>query len=145
MVHLTTEIGIKEVQIMNFFLDRKFWRYIVVGGFATSIDIMIFFLLTTVFAVPRYPAFFISFPCGVLVNFILCNKYVFKERVLSLWRSLIRHYAASITGFFMQLLLFFVIVTIFESLSLVIARLFAATCTFIVNFLVIKKFVFGHK
>lgn len=130
---------------MKKIFTKELVRYMIVGGIATLIDALIFLGLTQFLLLPLYPAFFISFSLGVIVNFTLCRSYVFKQKPLSLWRSVLRHYSASLSGFFMQLSLLFCLISIFKFPYPVIARIAVAGCTFILNFLIIKRFVFGHK
>lgn len=130
---------------MKKLLNNELIRYMLVGAAGVTLDALIFYFLTNVYGFSYYPAFFVAFPCGVLVNFLLCNKYVFSRRALSFWRSVIRHYSASIGGFVMQFSLFFCLMSWIQFPYPLVARLIAATCTFLLNFLIIKRFVFGHK
>lgn len=130
---------------MKKLFKKELFRYMLVGGTSTLIDATIFFCLTYFLMVSKYPAFLISFATGVLVNFTLCNLYVFTQRTLPLWRAVLRHYSASFGGFLMQFSLFYCLMAFIEFPYPVLARISVAGCTFILNFLIIKRFVFGHK
>lgn len=130
---------------MKKLLKNELLRYMIVGGCSTAIDATIFLCLTTFLKLSLYRAFLISFSCGVLVNFTLCNWYVFTHRTVPLWRAVLRHYSASLGGFAMQFSLFFCLISFIAFPYPVIARIAVAGCTFILNFLIIKRFVFGHK
>jgi|GEM_PF-4339644 len=130
---------------MKKILKNELFRYMLVGGCSTLVDAFIFLCLTSFFKISIYTAFFLSFSCGVLVNFTLCNAYVFKQRTLSVWRAVLRHYSASIGGFLMQFSLFYCLMSFAQFTYPVIARIAVAGCTFVLNFLIIKRFVFGNK
>lgn len=120
-------------------------RYMIAGGFATGVDALIFQHLIEVYCFNYITALTTSFAFGVLINFTLCTLLVFKERHLPLWRLLIRHYLASLTGWALNLSLMTIFATYFFIKPLIVARLLAASCTFFLNFTVIKNFVFYSK
>jgi len=62
---------------------KQFLKYTIVGAVAFLFDFGILFALTHFFAVPYLISATISFIVGVIVNYILSLKYVFRERTYS--------------------------------------------------------------
>jgi len=65
------------LNLMDFL--KQFLKYSVVGAIAFIFDFGILFLLTHFFAVPYLISATISFIVGVVLNYILSLKFVFKE------------------------------------------------------------------
>ncbi|MGC2310869.1 MAG: GtrA family protein [Candidatus Babeliaceae bacterium] len=119
-------------------------RYMFVGGIATLIDAFIFNYLMEFGGLHYFWALSISFPCGVLVNFTLCTLLVFEHKNHPLWQTLIRHYIANLGGFALNNVFISFLLSVMYVKSFLFARIIAAACTFLLNFIVIKKFVFQN-
>ena len=118
--------------------------YMLVGGIATLIDTSIFGMLVYYFFYDYRYAMIYAFIVGVFINFILCDAYIFDRGDNSFINACLRHYGANLTGLALNQLGMIILVTFFHFQHLILGRMIVAACTFIINFLLIKWFVFEH-
>jgi len=123
-------------------LNTQLILYMLVGAAATGVDTALFALLIYYYAFDYRLALMIAFSIGVLINFILCDMYIFDRGSRSFFFACMRHYGASLTGLFLNQIGMIILVSGFKMNYLILGRIIVATCTFFVNFLLIKKFVF---
>ena len=124
--------------------SRQLINYMMVGGFATIIDAAIFVLLVYTFNYDYRLALCGGFVVGVMINFALCNKFIFDRGKISLRRACVKHYVASLTGLALNQVGMIILISGFEFQKLLVARILVAGCTFIINFALIKRFVFNR-
>lgn len=118
-------------------------RYMLVGACSTTIDILIFSQLVKSYNFCYQQALCISFIFGVFVNFCLCASFIFVLKS-SWWHACLKHYAANVTGLASNQFGMFVLVSLYGMQNLLVARLAVQTITFLINFFLIKSFVFGE-
>lgn len=124
--------------------NARLFRYMCVGATATLVDAAIFALFVYYYNYTYSVALGGGFVVGVLVNFLLCDKYIF-DRTGSIWQAGAKHYAASFTGFCLNQVGMLILISGFEFKQLLIARIVVAGCTFIINFVLIQRFVFTQQ
>ena len=120
-------------------------RYMVVGGAATCADISLFYFLIYHYGIHYNLSMIFGFCIGTLVNFILCNWFVFNRSTISIYNALIRHYMASFAGFMINFTLFQLWQFASNSANPVMGRIVVAALTFTFNFFAFKKFSFLDK
>lgn len=122
--------------------DPKLYQYIMVGGFAAIIDLALFFTLKNYLAFHYLIIATISFIFATMINFLLCNFYVFKfTQKRSTQSRLLLTYLVSAVGLTIHhscLLLAFE----FVLLPLILSKIFAMGAAFGWNFLSRKYLVF---
>ena len=64
-------------------LIHSFLKYLVVGGIAFVIDFSVLEILYRGFNAPQYLAVSGGFVCGLIVTYIMSNKYVFSQRKMA--------------------------------------------------------------
>ena len=118
-----------------------------VGGSAALLDISIFGLLVSLGLDYRIANVF-SFTGGTLLNFLLCNFFVFEKRAVSFGRAWLRHYFASIGGFIVNLTVLILLVELVfgdTRFWMLVSKLIATGCSFVANFIMIRFYVFNGK
>jgi putative flippase GtrA len=132
---------------MNRFL-RQATGYVGASALAFGVDFLLLSLLVAVFGVPYLLAAALSFLAGTVVVYWLSIRHVFDYRRLDDWRREFAIFAAlGLVGLVVNLA---VIYSLVERLGLhyLVAKVGAAGCTFIVNFLLRRWLLFlprGHR
>ncbi len=128
--------------ILKLLRDPKLYQYIVVGGISAIIDISLFLILREFLEYHYLILATLSFIVATLVNYILCNHFVFKHqhRRSSRARVALTYMVSSVGMIIHHSCLFFA----FELLAIpiVISKIFAMGMAFGWNFLSRKHFVF---
>jgi putative flippase GtrA len=119
-------------------------KYILVGAIATAVDMGLFWLLIEYGSMHYSYALFIGFIVGAFINFYLCNLFIFNRGEQSFWHACLKQYGASATGLFLNQLGLFIAVSWFNCHRLLLARIIITACTFMINFLLVKYFVFAR-
>ena len=132
---------------------RQLFRYAVVGGIATVVDLAIFTFLAIHLGINYLVAVPLSFVTATAVNFLLCLKFVFRLKGLSpavaAWRKLL----SSSLALAVNLAAMFVMVDVlaFDQIEfaapvpidgLFFARCLAICVAFSINFLLTKYYAF---
>lgn len=116
-------------------------RYMCVGACSMTVDLMVFSLLIKNH-IWYQQALCISFVIGVFINFCLCSYFIFTLKG-SWWRACLKHYAAQITGLMSNQIGLAFLVSICGIEHIIIARIGVQAVTFLINFTLIKAFVFS--
>ena len=117
---------------------RQFVLYLVVGGIATIVEWVIFYILNRFNYIHYMGATALAFVVSTFDNWLFCRLMLFKERE-NIWKELLKIYATSVVGLLMNLLLMWLAVEIF-ALPEMISKMIATGIVFMWNFL-IRKFV----
>lgn len=117
--------------------------YGLVGGAAAVVDVGAFYILVN-FTEVFYPlAIFIAFTIGTLVNFSLCNAYIFDRGALSLKKCVLRHYLSSLGGLTTNEVVVITLVELVRLQDLLLAKIIATVTAFLVNFSLIRLYAFN--
>ncbi|MBS0286849.1 MAG: GtrA family protein [Proteobacteria bacterium] len=128
--------------IFQLLTDPKLYQYILVGGISALVDISLFLILRETIALHYLILATGSFVVATLVNFLLCNHFVFKQQqARSQEARFALTYLVSGVGLCIHHTCLFIA---FELLALpmVLSKLFAMGVAFGWNFLSRKHFVF---
>lgn len=79
---------------LNKIEGKRFFRYAVVGGVATGVDIGVYTFLREVWGFRHWISLFLSFSSGILTNFIISRRYVFEAQAWR-WGGQLRRFIVS--------------------------------------------------
>lgn len=117
---------------------REFIGFVLAGGAATVLNYSIFLILLSL-SVQYLVSSTIGFVSGIFVSFLINKYFVFRESTASKSRAL-KYFLAYVGALVFQLTVLGLLVT--SGLSPEIANALAIAVTVILNFFVIRKFVF---
>lgn len=126
---------------MIYLLKKQLVKYMLVSTTTFCLDLVLFNFLIYGLSFDYRLALLISFTWSILVNFLLCDKFVF-QRTLPVQWALMRHYIAHSSSFAIQMSLLMVFVSFFHLSNLTVLRMIIASCTFLLNFFIGKKITF---
>lgn len=115
-------------------------KFVIVGGIATIIDYIIFFLLHELLGVDTLPANIISFSISVVYNYIASVKWVFDVKKDDPKKQFIVFIVLSIIGLIINTLIVYVTIDILNWWS-IIAKVVATAIVMIFNFITRKLFL----
>lgn len=121
----------------------QFFRYLISGGTATTVDISVLFILYHIFGINHFIAAAISYCCGILTNFTINVLYVF-ESSGRIKREFVVFASVGAVGL---LWTEFFLWSLSNKLGLpvMLAKMVAVVFVLFWNFFMRKKFVFGKK
>ncbi len=128
--------------------NLKFFKFGVVGGLGTIVNLTIFFLFSDLLKINEVFIAIVAFIIAATHNYILNHIWTFKdvtkeERIsLSGWGKFI---LSSLIGLTINLIVLKIIIYLFNPKFKVIAQGFGILSGMIVNFLLAKFFVFKNK
>ena len=117
---------------------RQFVLYLIVGGIATIVEWVIFYILNKFGHVHYMGATALAFVVSTFANWLFGRLLLFQERE-NVWKELLKIYATSIIGLILNLLLMWLAVEIF-TLPEMLSKMIATAIVFLWNFF-IRKFV----
>ena len=118
----------------------SFAKYSGVGFLSFVIDYVIFLIFTYLFSTYFLTAHIISRVCSGFFNFHVNKKYVFNNKQ-SVIKPLVKYLLAVLLSLSISTVLLFLIVDVFL-IKVAIAKIFAEASTFLLNYFVLKYFVF---
>lgn len=124
---------------------KQLFQYMSVGFVATVIDLTIFSFLVYVLKWDYIFAILCSFFIATGINFFLCKTFVFKPKDISFWKAGIKHYGASGWNLLLNQVGMLILISGFGFPHLVLGRILIITSTFFLNFMMVRRFVFGVK
>jgi putative flippase GtrA len=130
---------------MNHELLRKirfyeFIRFSIAGGVSFIVDYSILVLLTDGFKIFYLTSSGISFSMSVIINYIICVKWVFKETKVQSIRAIISFFIISLIGLSLnQFLMWFSVEIILVSYK--IAKVIATGLSMIWNYFMKRKVI----
>ena len=131
----------------------QFLRYLIVGGLAAFIDIIVFFFCVTFISPNIYLSKTISFIFSLLVNFLLSRSWVFSKGSNNFKRDFLVFSLVGLIGLVLSYLILFILLqkgflvfifptTLNETTIKSIANVIAISIVIFWNFNARKKFVF---
>ena len=117
---------------------RQFVLYLVVGGIATVVEWILFYILNGVGHIHYMGSTAIAFIVSTFANW-MCGRILLFQKTKNIWKELLEIYVTSIAGLFMNLLIMWLAVETF-GIHEMISKMAATGIVFMWNFLV-RKFV----
>lgn len=116
----------------------QIFKFVVVGGIATLIDWVIYFVLFNYFHIFPLISNVISYSISVIYNFIMSVKWVFDTKDKSMKRLLFEFIILSLIGLIISefIIWFFLEILSFNS---IIAKILSTLIVMIINFILRKK------
>ncbi|MBE6049934.1 MAG: GtrA family protein [Clostridium sp.] len=105
------------ISIKKFKENKKFieiFRFVITGGLSFVVDYGILFLLTEFMGINYLISSGISFTFSVIVNYILCVKWVFDEAKQNDKRAVIIFIGSSVIGLIFNQILMWLFVSVFN-------------------------------
>ncbi len=115
-------------------------KFVIVGGIATIIDYIIFFLLHDLLKVPTLPSNIASFSISVIYNYIASVKWVFDVKENDPKKQFIIFIVLSIIGLLINTAIVYVTIDILKWWS-IIAKVLATGIVMVFNFITRKLFL----
>jgi len=123
----------------------QFFRYFFVGGISALVDLGSFYVFVKLLNIDYRVAVFLSFTCGTLTNFFLSNAFVFDRKTLSMLSACVRHYGSSLGGLVTNEIVMILLISVAHFPKIMIAKVIATGCAFVVNFTLIKFYAFNDR
>ncbi|MBR3229705.1 MAG: GtrA family protein [Bacilli bacterium] len=116
----------------------QIFKFVVVGGIATLIDWIIYFVLFNYFHIFPLISNIISYSISVIYNFIMSVKWVFDTKDKSMKRLLFEFIVLSLLGLIISefIIWFFLEILSFDS---IIAKILSTLIVMVINFILRKK------
>ena len=115
----------------------QIFKFIIVGGIATIIDYIIFFILHELLKFPTLPSNIISFSISVIYNYIASVKWVFDVKKDDPKKQFIIFIILSIIGLLLNTAIVYVTVDIFKWYSM-LCKIIATGIVMVFNFITRK-------
>lgn len=115
-------------------------KFVIVGGIATIIDYIIFFLLHDLLKVPTLPSNITSFSVSVIYNYIASVKWVFDVKEDDPKKQFIVFIVLSIIGLLINTAIVYVTIDILKWWSM-ICKVIATAIVMVFNFITRKVFL----
>jgi Predicted membrane protein len=129
--------------LKNKALRKELIGYMIAGTLATIVDLSIFSFLTYRCFWHCQVALTCSFIISTMCSLWLNSKYVFNMGTNHpWWRVGMRHYFASFGNLLVNQLGMFMLIAWFGFPNLILGRIIIIVSTFLINFIIVKKFVF---
>jgi len=121
---------------------QQFFKYVVVGGLAFIVDYTTLFLLTQFTGFHYLLAATAGFLLGLVINYLLCIGWIFDQRIIENPKLEFTVFALiGVTGLGLNNGIMFV-ATDWGGIHYLLAKLLAAACVLIFNFLLRHHFLF---
>lgn len=127
-------------KIKNNKLLTQIIKFIIVGGIATIIDYIIFFVLHELLKLPTLPSNITSFTISVIYNYIASVKWVFDVKKDDPKKQFIIFLVLSIIGLLINTAIVYITIDILKWYSL-ICKVIATGIVMVFNFITRKLFL----
>ena len=126
-------------------MNRKtfsdFFLYLIVGGIATIVEWIIFYILNSLFYLHYIPSTIIAYIISTFSNWAAGRLLVFKRSEKGFVAEIFSIYAASIIGLLLNLAIMWVIID-FVNANSMIAKIVATILVFLWNYIVRKTIMY---
>lgn len=126
-------------------MNRKtfsdFFLYLIVGGIATIVEWIIFYILNSLFYLHYIPSTIIAYIISTFSNWAAGRLLVFKRSEKGFVAEIFSIYAASIIGLLLNLAIMWVIID-FVNANSMIAKIVATILVFLWNYIVRKTIIY---
>ena len=122
-------------------ISVQFFIYFIVGGLATIVEWVAFYVLNSLFAVHYAFATTLAFILSTAANWLFGRLILFRDSKQNTAKELVKIYMVSIIGLLMNIAIMFVAI---EKLGIqdMIAKIIATGIVFIWNFLIRKLVIY---
>ena len=127
-------------KVKNNKLLMQIIKFVIVGGIATIIDYIIFFLLHELLKVPTLPSNITSFTISVIYNYIASVKWVFDVKKDDPKKQFIVFIILSLIGLLINTIIVYITIDILKWWS-IIAKVLATGIVMVFNFITRKLFL----
>ena len=119
----------------------QFFFYLIVGGLATIVEWVAFYVLSSLFKVHYAPATSLAFILSTAANWLFGRLIMFRDSKQSTAKELLKIYMVSIIGLLMNIAIMFIAI---EKIGIqeMISKIIATGVVFIWNFLIRKLVIY---
>lgn len=119
----------------------QFFFYLIVGGLATIVEWVAFYVLSSLFKVHYAPATSLAFILSTAANWLFGRLIMFRNSKQSTAKELLKIYMVSIIGLLMNIAIMFIAI---EKIGIqeMISKIIATGVVFIWNFLIRKLVIY---
>lgn len=125
-------------------IKSEFIRYILVGGTATLIDWILFYIFALKLIFHYQIALIISFSTATIVHYILSKKFTFKCRSKKIIKQISLFFLISILSLSISIFIMFIFIDL-VLIPKMISRILTTGILLIVNYLIHKNITFNKK
>ena len=115
-------------------------KFVIVGGIATVIDYIIFFVMHELLKIPTLPSNITSFTVSVIYNYIASVKWVFDVKKDDPKKQFIVFIVLSLIGLLINTIIVYVAIDVLKWWSM-IAKVLATGIVMVFNFITRKMFL----
>ena len=115
-------------------------KFVIVGGIATIIDYIIFFIMHELLKIPTLPSNITSFTISVIYNYIASVKWVFDVKKDDPKKQFIIFIVLSLIGLLINTIIVYITIDILKWWSM-IAKVLATGIVMVFNFITRKMFL----
>lgn len=118
-----------------------FFLYLIVGGIATIVEWIIFYILNSLFYLHYIPSTIIAYIISTFSNWAAGRLLVFKRSEKGFVAEIFSIYAASIIGLLLNLVIMWMMID-FVNTNTMIAKVVATILVFLWNYIVRKTIIY---
>jgi len=122
----------------------EFIRYVLVGGTATLIDWILFYIFALKLTFHYQIALIISFSTATLTHYILSKKFTFKCQSKKILKQIFLFFMISIISLSISIFIMFIFIDLIL-ISKMLSRVLTTGILLIVNYLIHKNITFNKK
>ncbi|MEK9184817.1 MAG: GtrA family protein, partial [Patescibacteria group bacterium] len=131
--------------LINKLTQHLLFRYIISGGTAAFVDLVLLYILNTVFDIHYIFASIVAFIMAFFVSFILQKFWTFKNHSQeNIHQQILMYFSASLFGLGLNTLLMYIFVDYFH-LIVILSQIFAGILVACCSFFISKKLIFKYK
>jgi len=130
-------------KIINYFLNKKFIRFAISGGVATSVDIALLYALTEWGGIWYLISSVFSFLVGSITHFSISRRWVFDQTNKTFWRQYQSFFVIHLGGLAINLMALYILVEYFN-IYYILAKIITVVCGVSWTFWANKKFTFKY-
>lgn len=131
------------IQFIDKFTKHVAVRFVISGGSSAFVDLLILYILNSVFGVHYLTAAILAFICAFGVSFTLHKFWTFKSHIESAHKQAVMYLATSLFGLLLNTLLMYVFVDKFHVVVL-LAQMIVGIIVAFFSFFLSHNFVFKY-
>ena len=125
--------------------ESQLIKFMMVGVLAMAVDASIFTIGARYLPLDYRLMTFFSWTFGFIANFFLCDLFGFRSEGSSRLTTAFRYYVTSLGSFGLQMAGMFLLIHYSVIQNWLAARISVASIFFVVNFMIIRRFVFLNR
>lgn len=129
--------------LINFLAKHVWLRFIIAGGTAATVDLVILFILNKVFGLHYLLSAILAFICAFGVSFTLHKYWTFKSHEEETQKQVVMYFGTQIFSLCLNTLFMYIFVDIFR-IDVMVSQFFVGGIVAFINFFVSRNIVFKY-